>query len=103
MQAIRATWTNGRIVPAEPVDRPEGSELIVEPVLTAGKIGLAESQWKDDPESIAAWIEAVQKIEPLIWEEGEFEEYERFRRKSREFNIEAIRKQMKEMPNGDSP
>jgi hypothetical protein len=27
MNAIKATWTNGQILPAEPVDWPEGSEL----------------------------------------------------------------------------
>src|SRR5437763_12605510 len=28
MNAIKATWENGRILPAEPVDWPEGSELV---------------------------------------------------------------------------
>src|SRR5947207_182869 len=64
MHAIRATWTNGRIVPAEPVDWPEGSQLLVEPLPSADKIGMDESEWRDDPESIAAWIAAVEKIQP---------------------------------------
>src|SRR5258708_26602935 len=37
MKATKATWKNGRILPAEPVDWPEGSELVVEPMTaTAG-------------------------------------------------------------------
>ncbi len=40
MNAIRATWTNGQIVPAEPVDWPEGAQLLVEPVPAGEKIGL---------------------------------------------------------------
>src|SRR5712691_295781 len=77
MNAIKATWTNGQIVPAEPVDWPEGSELLVEPVCADEKIGMTEDEWRDDPQSIAAWIAAVDKIEPMIWAPGEQEEYER--------------------------
>ena len=76
MHAIKATWTNGRILPSEPVNWPEGSELLVEPVGKSDKIGLDESEWRDDPESIAAWIAAVEKIQPMVWAEGEREEYE---------------------------
>ena len=52
------------------------------------------SEWRDDPESIAAWIVAVEKLEPMIWAEGEREEYERYRKELRQFNIEAVRQQM---------
>jgi hypothetical protein len=104
VNAIRATWVNGQIVPAEPVDWPEGSELLVEPVAPPGaKVGLTEEEWRDDPESIAAWIAAVEKIEPLIWVEGERQDYEDYRRQMRAFNIEAVRKQMEEMAEGKRP
>jgi hypothetical protein len=94
MNAIKAVWTNGQIVPAEPVDWPEGSQLIVEPIVPSEKIGLDESEWGDSPEAIAEWIAAVEKIEPMIWADGEKEEYERFRQEHRRFNIESVRKQM---------
>jgi hypothetical protein len=103
MHAIKATWTNGRILPSEPVNWPEGSELLVEPVGESDKIGLDESQWRDDPESIAAWIAAVEMIQPMIWAEGEREEYERYRQQVRQFNIEAVRKHMQAMPDGGVP
>ena len=103
MNAIKAIWRNGKIVPEEPVDWPEGSELLVEPVPCSEKIGMDESEWRDDPESIAAWIAAVEKLEPMIWADGEREEYERYREKCRQFNIDAVRKQMNEMPGGDTP
>lgn len=104
MNAIKATWTQGRIVPAEPVDWPEGSELVVEPVgLHRADVGLAEDQWRDDPESIAAWIAAVEKMEPLVWADGEEKEHERYRAKHRQFNIDAVRAQMAEKPEGDAP
>ena len=103
MNAIKATWTNGRIVPAEPVDWPEGIQLLVEPVSASERIGMDESEWRDDPESVAAWIEAVDKIHPMIWADGEREDFERYRKQSREFNLEAVRKQMEAMPDGDAP
>jgi len=104
MNAIKATWTNGQIVPAEPVNWPEGSELVVEPIApNAAKTGLTEDQWRDDPESIADWVAAVEQIEPPIWTEGEREEYERYLAGQRQFNIDAVRTQMAEMPDGDTP
>lgn len=103
MNSIKAIWTNGQIVPVEPIDWPEGSELLVEPVSPHQyKIGMSEEDWHDDPESIAAWVAAVEKIEPLIWKEGEEEEYQRHREESRKFNIEAVRKQLEKKPNGES-
>ena len=36
MNPIKATWINGKILPAEPVDWPEGSELIVAADLPPG-------------------------------------------------------------------
>ena len=104
MHSIRATWTNGQIIPAEPVDWPEGSELVVAPVPTgAGKVGMTEAEWRDDPESIAAWVAAVAQIEPPIWADGEEEEYQRYRKAVRDFNVDAVRKQMETLPNGEAP
>jgi len=103
MNAIKATWTKGQIVPAEPVEWPEGSQLLVQRVPAGENLGLTEEQWRDDPESIATWIAAVEKIEPMIWAEGEREEYERYRKEYREFNLAAVRKQMEAMPDGDAP
>jgi len=86
------------------VDWPEGSELRVEAVAPdEANSGTREGESGDDPESIAAWIAAVEKIEPMIWAEGEREEYERYREKVRQFNLEAVRMQMEQMPQGDTP
>ena|SRR5437764_7449576 len=94
MNAIKATWTDGRIVPAEPVDWPEGSELLVEPLAPSEKIGLDESEWKDDPRSVADWIAWVDTVEPLALTDDERAEMEHYRAEHRRFNIEAVRKQM---------
>jgi hypothetical protein len=94
MNAIKATWTNGRIVPSEAVDWPDGSELLVEPVPATEKIGLDESEWRDDADSIANWVAWVDTIEPLLLTEAERVEMERYRSEHRRFNVEAVRQQM---------
>ncbi|MGH7140073.1 MAG: hypothetical protein ACREHD_30405 [Pirellulales bacterium] len=77
---------------------------MVEPIARNGeKIGLAEDEWRDDPESIEAWVAAVEQLEPPIWADGERERFERYRATQRQFNIDAVRKQMDEMPDGDAP
>ena len=94
MSAIRATWTNGQIVPAEPVDWPEGSELLVEPVAPAEKIGLDESEWRDSAEALADWEAWIHTIEPLEYTDAERAELARYRKEFRRHNLEAVRKQM---------
>jgi hypothetical protein len=94
MNEIKATWTNGQILPLEPVNWPEGSELLVQPLHSAEKIGLDESEWRDDPQSIADWIAWVDTIEPLALSDAERAEMHRYRAEHRRYNIEAVRQQM---------
>lgn len=95
MNAIKATWTNGQILPAEPVDWPEGSQLLVEPLPPGYESWQsAEASWKDDPESIAKWCEGVRKIEPLVYTDEERAEMDRYFQECRKFNLEAVRQQM---------
>jgi hypothetical protein len=94
MHPIRATWTNGQIVPAEPVDWPEGSELLVEPVPAGEKIGLDESDWRDDAEALADWERWINTIEPLEFSDEERASMERYQEEFRRFNLEAVRRQM---------
>jgi hypothetical protein len=94
MNAIKAIWTNGQILPAEPVDWPEGSELLVEPVIPMEKIGLDETDWHDDAAALADWEAWIKTIEPLELTEEEIDSMARFREEFRRHNIEAVRKQM---------
>jgi hypothetical protein len=102
MNAIRATWTNGQILPSEPVSWPEGSQLLVEPVHSNGDdVVPGDNIWGDGPESIETWAAAVEKIEPMIWAEGEREEFDAYREKVRQYTLEAVRKRMEE-PSGNA-
>ena len=95
MNAIKAIWANGQILPSEPVDWPEGSELLVEPIVpNEAKIGLTEEEWRDDPESIAAWEAGVRSIERPEYSDQERTEMARYREEYRRYNLEAVRRQM---------
>jgi hypothetical protein len=95
MNAIKATWKGGRIVPVEPVDWPEGCEVVVEPLpVTAVKIGLDESEWRDDPASLADWDAWIPTIEPLEFTPEEKATLTQFESQMRQYNIDAVRRQM---------
>jgi hypothetical protein len=94
MTAVKAIWKNGQILPAEPVDWPEGSELLVEPVPASDKIGLDESEWRDDAEALADWEAWIGTIEPLEYTDEERADLARYLEEFRRYNLEAVRKQM---------
>ena len=94
MSTIKAIWTNGQILPTEPVDWPEGRQLLVEPVPMSEKIGLDESESRDEAEALADWDAWIGTIEPLRYTDEERESMERYREEFRRYNLEAVRKQM---------
>jgi hypothetical protein len=95
VNAVKATWTNGQILPGEPVNWPEGSELVVEPVDTHGdKTGLDESEWTDDSAAMNDWDSWLTTIEPLVLTPNERAAFAAFEAKMREHNLDAVRRQM---------
>jgi hypothetical protein len=85
MNAIKATWKNGHIVPLETPDWPEGTELLIEPVSPQETIGLREEDWPDTPEKIAAHLALMDQIEPLIMSREEEAEWQAARQAQKEF------------------
>ena len=99
MNAIKATWKDGQIVPGEAVNWPEGCALVVEPLpAAASKIGLDEAEWRDDAVSRADWDTWIQTLEPLEFTPEEEARFARFDAEMRRYNIEAVRRQMEEKP-----
>ena len=52
------------------------------------KIGIEESQWRNDPEALADWAKWIESIEPV-----DFGHKDSFDEEFRLFNIEAVRRQ----------
>lgn len=89
MTAIRTVVRDGRIDIPAPSDLPDGTEVRVELSIIADKIGLEESEWRDDPQAIADWVAWLDTIEPIA-----FVQDEAFDEAFRRFNVEAVRAQM---------
>jgi hypothetical protein len=99
MTVIQGFVRNGRIDLAAPPDWPDGCPVLIEPLLCPpDKIGLDESEWRDDPESLADWEAWIQTIEPLEYTPEEEVAFERFREAMRQYNVDAVRRQMEEGP-----
>jgi len=98
MSAIRATWTNGQIIPDCPVDWPEGARLLVEPDLTAGgSIGVSEEECSNTPEAIADWLRWSNSLEPLIITPEEEADAEAWMRKVNEYDIANMDKGIEDL------
>jgi hypothetical protein len=99
MNAIKGIVQNGRVNLETPPDWPEGCAVLIEPLPDVPeKIGLDESEWRDDPGSLADWEAWIKTIEPLEFTAEEIVAFARFREKMRHYNIEAVRRQMEEGP-----
>jgi hypothetical protein len=98
MTTITGVVKNGRIDLATPPDWPEGCPVLIEPLPTAEKVGLDESEWRDDPAALADWEAWIKTIEPLERTPEEEAAFARFDEAMRRFNVEGVRRQMEEGP-----
>lgn len=97
MTKIKTTIRNGRIELRAPDELPEGTEVLVEVTpITRKKIGIDESEWRDDPEALADWDAWLKTLEPIEFSSEEQIERDSFDEEFRRFNVEAVRKQMSE-------
>jgi hypothetical protein len=97
MDAIKATIRSGRLELQAPSDWPDGTEVLIEPMKgLEEKIGIDESEWRDDPTSLADWEAWLKTIEPLEFTPEEVLSMADFDERMREYNLEAVRRQMRE-------
>ena len=67
MKAVHAVWRNGGIVPTQPVDWPDGTALVVEPVDPPGASDSEGDLLGDTHEAIARWLAWCDTLEALIF------------------------------------
>jgi hypothetical protein len=82
MSLIKAVVRNGRIETDEPLDLPEGTELLI-PI--PDRFEDDEPGWDNSPEGIAAWLAWSESLEPLIFTEEEKAAWEADRRARKEW------------------
>jgi hypothetical protein len=96
MSAVKATWKNGQIIFDGPVNWREGSRLVVREEAPAELEFMTEEEQGDDPESIRRWIDELRAIPALPMTPEQEAELLAWRRKVKQFNVEAVRRQMEE-------
>jgi hypothetical protein len=95
VDAIKAIIRGGRLELKAPPDWPDGTEVLIEPTAASGDaIGIDESEWRDDPASLADWEAWIATIEPLEFTPEEAARATEFDERMREYNVEAVRRQM---------
>ena len=67
MNAIKATWRDGQIIPLEPVDWPNGTDVLVEPCVPSESVGIRDEDWSTTPEAIEVWLRWYDSLEPLLF------------------------------------
>ena len=64
------------------------------------KIGIHKSEWSDVPANLADWEAWIQTIEPLEFTPDESQRVAEFDNQMRQYDIEAVRRQMREGAHG---
>jgi hypothetical protein len=103
MSAIRGTIQDGKVVFDTPPGWPEGKEvLVVDPAEVNKPVPpvpmMTDDEQGDDPESVAEWLAAFDDIPVAATSPLDDPAVVSWREAMRRFNIEAVRKQMQEMP-----
>jgi len=101
MEMIHTVIQNGKIIADAPPDMADGTPIKFNVEVDrpeTEKWGMDESEWRDDPEAIEEWCRWIDSLEPI-----DFPPEDDFDRKFREFQIEAVRRQMEQMDRGEFP
>ncbi len=96
MSAAKATWKNGQVVFDGPVNWRDGSRLVVREEAPADIDFMTEEQQADDPESIRRWIDELRAIPAVPMTPEQEADWLAWRQRVKEFNVEAVRRQMEE-------
>jgi hypothetical protein len=85
MSAIKAVYLKGQIVPGEPVDWPEGTELRIEPITPSETLGVRDEDWPTDPEGIARHLALMDQIESFLMTPEEEAQWQAARKARKDF------------------
>ena len=96
MNTIKATWKNGQVQLDRHADWPEGRRLVVTEDRLADVDFMTEDEQSDDPAEIERWIAELEALRALTMTAEQEAEMLESRKKAKEFNLEAVRRQMAE-------
>ncbi len=97
MKTMRMKVKDGHLVTVDPVDLPEGEIMTYfvseerPPIL-----GMTEEEQGDSPEEIERWCADLDAAPALVMTPEEETDWLAWRAKMKEYNLEAVRRQMEE-------
>jgi hypothetical protein len=83
MNAIKGTYKNGQVILGQRADWPEGTEVLIEPIV--GFLGVRDEDWPADPEGISRHLALMDRIEPLLMTPEEDAAWQAARKAQKEF------------------
>jgi len=86
MDAIKAMVRNGRIETENPINLPEGTELVVLPA-DHSSLAEAEAVWDNSPEGIQSWLEWYDSLQPLVFTPEERQAWENAKAERRAWEL----------------
>src|SRR4051812_22868080 len=85
MTAVQGIFQNGQVVFDAPADWPEGCRVKIEPMVSIEDDGGTGDEQRDDTESVAAWLAAVDAIPPFEMTPAEEAEWNAARQSQKDF------------------
>ncbi len=89
MSIIQTTIVDGHVRVRVPAELADGTQVEVRIVPALQQIGMNESEWRTDGDAIEEWCNWLTTIEPV-----DFEPPCEFSARFRQFNVDAVRRQM---------
>jgi hypothetical protein len=96
MSTIKATWRSGQVQLDGPANWPDGRRLVVSDDPLPDIEFMSEAEQSDDPEAIEQWIKNLELLPAPAITPAQQEELAAWRKKMKEFNLDAVRRQMEE-------
>jgi hypothetical protein len=91
MTTVHAVVQNGRTDIVAPDQLPDGTPLRLEVTAPMSRIGIPESEWRDDHDAITEWCAWLKTIETV-----EFRDSDSLNAQFRMANVDAVRRMMAE-------
>lgn len=98
MKSVHAIWKDGRIVPTQPVDWPDGTDLTVEPLEQPWTVEAEGDLAGDDPASIARWLAYFDALPPLRMSDAEEAAWQAARDQMKDYTLTKMRSRSDEKP-----
>ena len=87
MHAIKGTYKDGQVILGQSADWPEGTELLVAPILRDNSLGMREEDWPTDPEGLRRLLALIDSTEPLEMTPEEEATWQAARQAQKEFEL----------------